>query len=167
MPVLLGQPYYLSYSYQMTETDDGRSLPVSTSITTPGAWKWVTIPWNTQTSVPDDLTTTPPALGGWTFLTGPCVFNITASVGLDDETREAQAHISLYEVGPDSEDVLLRRNAWEWMVGTKEGHTVHLDGTWIGNLAEGRKLRLAVDYWHASGPAKIVRANVAGLYWRY
>ena len=165
MPVLNGAPYYLSYSYQTTENDDGRVLPNSTSLSN---IQWVTIPWNNQTSVPVDPAAPAPVLNGWTLLTGPCVFQITASVGIDDETREAQAHICAYEVhGDTGEEVLLRRNAWEWMVGTKEGHTVHIDGTWCGNLSAGRKLRIAVDFWHGDYSANIIRANVAGLYWRY
>lgn len=157
--LLDGPAYYFSYGFR---PETPRSLPNSTSY--PDENPWVTVPWQEHYAVPSDGFTAP-TVGGWTFLYGPCVFSITAEVGLDNETREAQSHIALYEADA-ADNVVKRRNAWEWMVGTKEGNTVHLDGAWTGVLEEGRRLRLWVDLWHATRSAKIVRANIQGVYWR-
>lgn len=161
------RPQYFSYGFKPETESEWKNLPVSTryppldSNDNP----WVTVPWNEFYSRPEEVDHPGPVLGKWTFLYGPCHYQATANIGLDQETRQAQAHIALYHAD-DLENITSRRNAWEWMIGTKEGHTVHLDGTWNGWLPEGQRLRLWVDYWHGDRPAKIIRANVSGFYWR-
>lgn len=164
MTQLTSAPYYFSYGFQPADSTGWRSLPPSTDINTDNTW--VTVPWPIQFDCPTEDAAAPvPTVGGWTFLYGPCHYVCQAEVRLDNETTEAQAHITLWETDA-TEAVLARRNCWEWMVGTKEGNTVHLDGAWYGWLAAGRKLRVQVDYWHATTPASIIAANVGGYYWR-
>lgn len=161
--LLTGDPFYFSYRFDIgIGGEDGRELKVSTGYPSPNPW--LTIPWNNPQVVPDDPAAETPDAGGWTFLYGPCVFSITAEIGLKNPTRQAQSHIRLVEA--DEDENLVGRNAWEWMVGTKEGNTVHLDGAWIGRIGAGRRLWLQCDYWHATGPALMNRANISGLYWR-
>jgi hypothetical protein len=161
---LTSQPIYFSYRFATRPVDDGRSLPVSTSY--PDANPWITVPWDEHVENPhegpDEVT-----VGGWTFLYGPCVFRVDAAIGVGSAQPLANSHIQMYETDASSGSVLVGREAWEWEVAQKEGNTVHLAGSWTGNLVAGRRLRLRVDYWHATAPAKIFRANVSGLYWRY
>lgn len=161
---LTGQPIYFSYRYAERTAAEGKALPASVSY--PDDVTWVTVPWDEHVDNPHEG----PAevtVGGWTFLYGPCVFSVTAEVRLYEMTPLAQAHVSLYETESADGAVALRRTAWEWEIGAKESHSAHLTGAWTGNLAAGRRLRVACDYWHADHPASIFGANVQGLYWRY
>jgi hypothetical protein len=159
--ILSGQAYSFAYKFSTKPAADARALPVS--VTYPTDNPWVTIPWDQAVDDPEGQV---PGTGGWTFLYGPCVAVITGEVGLMSAQREAQSHIRLYETASSDGGIVAEHNAWEWMVGSKEGNTVHLDGSWVVNLAAGRRLRMSVDYWHATAPAKIFRANVQGVYWR-
>ncbi|MFB4312946.1 hypothetical protein [Actinomadura sp. 21ATH] len=160
---LTTDPFYFSYRFDRTPTDDGRELEVSAAYPNPDGW--LTIPWNNHVTRPVDPAAPAPTVGGWTLLHGPAVFQITAEIGLMDPTPLASAHIGLADVDQDGQ-VVAGRNAWEWEIAEKEGNTAHLNGTWCGNLAAGRRLWLRCDYWHAPAPALMYRANVTGIYWR-
>ncbi len=159
--VITGQPVTFRYKFATRATAaEGRSLPVSTQL---DDTRWITIPWDQIVDDPEGKV----AAGAWTFLYGPCVAIITGEVGLMNADPEAQSHIRLYETAAQDGPEVFGHNAWEWQIGSRESHTVHLDGTWVVNLAAGRRLRMCVDYWNStSGPASIYRANVQGIYWR-
>jgi hypothetical protein len=168
---LTGKKQFALYYQFITNADaERRSLPVSTVFPNPDGW--VTIPWNQLNINPAtanaqiDPDTPPIGIGAWSILHGPCWYSLTAEVGLEEPTQQAQSHIRLYETDSADSDLVVGKNAWEWMIGTKETNTAHIDGAWEGYLAAGRRLRVAIDYWHATKPAKIYRANVQGTYWR-
>jgi hypothetical protein len=108
-----------------------------------------------------------PTVGGWTFLYGPCVASVTAQIQFYEGQPHASGHALLYETDSSSGEMLKQYGNWEWEVLEKETHSTHLMGSWHVKLAEGRRLRLAADYWHATVPGQIFKANIEGLYWRY
>lgn len=164
--------YYFSYTFATRPVSEGRWLPVSTGFPEPNPW--VTIPWDQINVVPDDPATTNPALGPngeafWSFLYGGdagCVFSITASVGAGEVTPNASVHLQLYATDTSSGPLTASWEAIELPVLPKEGNTSHWSGAWWGRLAAGKRARMRLDYWHATGPAKINRAHVEGSYWR-
>jgi hypothetical protein len=175
---ITSSPFYFEYQFT-TKNDGGIEIPsqyleLNAQSGDSEDADWVTIPWNQLNLRPvDDLR---PVLspGGWTFLYGqdlelanprPCWFTVEAEVGLKSPTPLAQAHIRLYETTSQDGGVVRGRTAHEWTIGAKETSTAHITGSWSGRLLPGRRLRCAVDYWHAPNPAMINRATISGMYW--
>jgi hypothetical protein len=162
--------YFFQYKYATRAVADGRNLPVSTAFTEAGN-HWVTLPWDTIVTAPADTSGVynpeiDPGETFWSFLYGPCVFSITAAVGLGQAQPLASVHFQPWAAANGSEVMTQSWEGWELGVLEKEGNTCHFTGAWWGHLAAGNKLRLRLDYWHADQPAKINRAHVEGSYWR-
>lgn len=157
--------YYFSYSFATRPMEDGRSIPVS-GPRFPEDDKWVTLPWDQQNVLPADPATPAPSLGGWTFLYGPCIFSMTAAIGIGEAQPQASVHWQPWAAAADSEAMAASWEGWEEFVGDKEGNTCHFTGAWWGRLAAGQRLRMRIDYWHATAPCTYNRAHVEGSYWR-
>lgn len=163
--------YFFQYKYATRPMEDGRSLPVS-GPTFPDDDVWVTIPWDTVITSPADTSgiyqPPSPATGTfWSFLYGPCVFSMTAALGVGEVTPgTGSIHFQPYASSNDVENVASAWEGWEEYIGPSEGNTCHFYGSWWGYLPANQRLRLRVDYWHGDHAAKFNRAHVEGCYWR-
>lgn len=157
--------HYFSYKFATRPMDEGRWIPVS-GPRFPEDNTWVTIPWDQHIVVPDDPAADAPALGGWTFLYGPCVFSMTAAIGVGDVQPHASVHFQPWASDETDGGLVASWEGWEWGVLEKEGNTCHFTGAWHGVLAAGQRLRLRIDYWHATHGARFNRAHVEGTYRR-
>jgi len=164
---LINAPYAFQYDFVTADETEWRSLQVST--TYPTGVKYLTIPWNVFTMPPGESSDNFPQLeqlNGWTFLYGPCWFDVKAQIQFYQGQPHASGHALLYQTTSQSGDWVKQHDNWEWEVIEKETHSSHLMGAWSGLLPEGNRLRLAADYWHATASAKVFKANVQGEYWR-
>jgi hypothetical protein len=159
--------YYAEWIRPTCEPDatgdfGARTLTNSTSY--PDQNPWVTIPWTVPIQDPEGLW----SLNAWSFLradTRPVYYDIKAMILLRNVTPNAQHHIGVYEV--DGAGIQVGSNdAWEWTIGPEEGHSGHIAGAWNGYLPAGRKLRMNIDMWHGTQPAKITGAKFRMNYWR-
>lgn len=157
--------YYFSYK----RVAAGLTVPISTSY--PGANPWRTVPWDTAIVDPDDPDSPGQVsvAGGWTFLYGPCYFNITAAVGMSNVTPQASTHLQLWSTADPNGVLQHSWEGWEQAVLDLEGNTSHFTGAWNGYLPASQRLRLRLDWWHPADPDSeplVDRAHVEGHYWR-
>lgn len=167
--LLASAPYAFQYDFVTAGESEYRNLYVST--TYPTGVKYLNIPWNVFTMSPGESSDDFPqleTLGGWTFLYGPCWFDVKAQIQFYQGQPHASGHALLYRTDAQNGDAPGNHqyDNWEWEVLEKETHSSHLMGAWSGLLPAGNRLRLAADYWHATAPAKVFKANVQGEYWR-
>lgn len=157
-------PTYSHFGYLDRSADPltGKYLPVSTT----SNWQWITVPWDVDYADPEDQHV---LNGGWTFLYGPCDFVATGGVRLLLQQDDASVHVRLWVAeiidGVDTR-VGSPGESYEWFVGPGETGNSHINGTWIGRLTEGQRLRMEVDYWHAAHGARIIGGSVKCLVWR-
>lgn len=178
--------YGFQYHLQtVTDPDQGKALPVSHGAVNGPQHQFITVPWDAVEADPVDPGNPVSLNRGWTFLYGPSVgASVTAHVRLMKAAAGASTHLRLWKarVNPDgTETRVWGSESPEFIVSDDETHaatdgttyytSTHLDTTWyVPSLAEGERLRLEVDYWHAGNPdetpARIVGARVEGTYWR-
>jgi len=139
--------------------DTGILLPVSTMAALPGSWKWITIPFDVDYEDPENQH----VVNGWTVLYGPARYLAVGEVRLLRQQDNASSHIRLWHAqvinGVDTR-IAAKGPSWEWFVGPNEHGNTHVNGVWMGFLPAGQRLRMEVDYWNASAPARIVGAGI-------
>lgn len=173
-------PKFLSLGFNWGNSDDPstfRKLTVSRQNTP----KWLTIPWDGEPSDPENQHYVNPdtGAGGWSILTGPCHYMITAHVRIKGAEKGCSTHVQLrYADLTDTSTPTWLGEAPEWFVGPKESSNTHLHGSWVGYLPAGKVAQVALDYWNAgqnsdgsfkpqsSVYAWLVGASVSALYWR-
>lgn len=155
-------PVYSSFGYTQHDSapSTGKYVPVSTT----SSPQWVTIPWDLDYSDPENQH----SQGGWSFLVGPGIFAVDSDVRIMNQQDDAALHIRLWMAqninGVDTRVGELY--AWEWFVGPNEHGNTHVNGTWKGWLPADVRLRVEIDYWHASAGCNVVGGNVRCLVWR-
>jgi hypothetical protein len=166
---------YMSLAYASRDVSAGSPLYVSHGAIFDTQWMPKTIAWDTEYSDPENQH------GSWTILTGPAWYQVTAFARLMQMEQDCSVHIFAYHATAPTvgqvdgvDNITSFREFTEWFVGHNETHiaadgtvtysNTHVFGTWPGYLPIGEKLRIALDYWNAGGPGKLVGGSVYG-YW--
>jgi hypothetical protein len=168
--------YQLGYRFPTVATvPQGKPLPVSHGTPGEAGNIWVPIPWNAIDLNPQDPAQPTELKWAWSFLYGPCDFDVTAHVRVKNAQPECSLHLRLqaYRIDDGVETMVWGSEAPEKQVLPFENpeSNTHLDFNWKGRLAEGERLRVYADYWNATDPgpfatAYIQGARVEAIYWR-
>lgn len=169
---------YMSLAYAGRDVSVGKTLYVSHgAIFDRDTWKPLTIPWDVEYSDPENQH------GSWTILNGPAWYDVTAYARLMQMQEGCSVHLFAYHATAATtgqidgiDNVTSYREFTEWFVGPNETHVAadgtvtysntHIFGNWKGWLSEGEKLRIAMDYWNATGSGKLVGGSVYGFWGR-
>jgi hypothetical protein len=163
------------FRYCLTTVEDpltGKAVPVSHGSPNNDQNYWITVPWN-KTDI-DPLDPLQPAIPVWTFLNGPCDWDVTCHIRMKNVEPGCSVHARLYTVTVASG---VETRTWGSEAPEKQvlpfenpDSNTHIDFNWKGHLAVGERLRIEVDYWNATDPAlttgHIVGARIDGIYWR-
>lgn len=156
---------YLSLGYDTREDpQQGLYIPVSTELENT---LWKTIPWDEENADPENQHAMP---NGWTILHGPAHYMFSAGARFKNQQVNASFHLRFWKAFVDPitgvEVRTWASEAEESFVGPGEGNNTHCNLSWNGWLAANERLRVEVDYWHATAGARLVGASVSGFYFR-